>query len=146
MTGTGMWERICCLFLSCSKEAVEEVREKALGRMKAQWVKLQLATALLSLQKNTHLFILPGEAPGAGLALHIFHSCPGEETETPSTWRRAVGLSTVWALAPIKMLTWDLPWTTPSKSSGIFFFFLLSCNVESHLPISPVTQGGMWMQ
>lgn len=81
MTGTGTWGRLCCLFLSCSKEAVEEVREKALGRIKVQWIRLQLATALLSLQKNSCLCILPGEAPGAGLALQIFHSWPGAETE-----------------------------------------------------------------
>lgn len=29
----------------------------------------------------------------------------------------------------------------------VFWDFLLpSCNVEAHLPISPITQGVMWMQ
>lgn len=43
-----------------------------------------------------------------------------------------MGLRRVWALAPIKMLTWDMPWTTPSKSSGISFFFaFLQCGGSS---------------
>lgn len=58
----------------------------------------------------------------------------------PSTWRRDLGLRTVWALVPIKMQTWDIPWTPPSKSSGNYF--LPPCNEEAHLPISPITQGG----
>lgn len=50
MAGTGVWERICCL-LSCSKGAVEEVREKALERMKMQWIKLAAG----------HSFVVPSK-------------------------------------------------------------------------------------
>lgn len=42
-----------------------------------------------------------------------------------------MGLRTVWALVPLKMQTWGISWTTPSKSSGIFFFAFLQCGGSS---------------
>lgn len=142
MADSGIWERICHL-LSCSKETVEEVREKALERMKTQWIKLSAG----------HSFVVPSKQHPS---LHPSWGSTWGWSGSPHFPQLASSLERRQSTKHLEEICWaedsvnscsykdaDLGYPMNHPLKVLWDFFLPSCNVEAHLPISPVTQGGV---